>query len=86
MECCLAQGELIKLDGRKEGVTIRCASGSVWLTKEDGADYMIKAGRRMTLTPGESGLIEALCQSEIIIGSPALAGEMIRPVISLAAC
>lgn len=86
MECCLAQGELVKLDSGKEAVTIRCTTGSVWMTKGDGIDYMVNAGSRITLTVGESALVEALVPSEIRIGNPAAAGAMLRPVIGLAAC
>lgn len=86
MECCLAQGELVKLDGGKESVTVRCTTGSVWLTKGDGVDYLIGAGSRMTLDAGESGLVEALLPAEIRIGNPNVAGQMLRPVIGLAAC
>lgn len=34
MECCLAQGGLVKLEGGKETLTIRCTAGCVWLPAE----------------------------------------------------
>jgi len=86
MECCLAEGELLRLEGGKEGLVLRCTAGALWLTKGDGIDYLIPAGRRMLLAKGESALVEALEPSELRLGETASTGDMVKPVIGLAAC
>jgi quercetin dioxygenase-like cupin family protein len=60
MECCLATGELIRLNGGARGLRLRCTTGRVWLTKNDGQDYLINAGRSFELSAGENALLEAL--------------------------
>ncbi|MBC8017866.1 MAG: DUF2917 domain-containing protein [Verrucomicrobia bacterium] len=67
MECCLATGELIRLDGGALGLVLRCTTGRVWLTKNDGQDYLIKAGRSLELAAGENALIEALDPAGIFV-------------------
>jgi DUF2917 family protein len=84
MECCLATGELIRLDGGAMGLVLRCTTGRVWLTKDDGQDYLIKAGRSFELPAGENALVEALNPAGIFVletlNSPATA------IVRLAAC
>ena len=60
MECQLKNGELIRLDGGSTGLVLRCSSGALWLTKNDGQDYLIRTGRSLELSAGETALIEAL--------------------------
>jgi len=84
MECSLVQGELIKIEGGKAGLTIRCISGMVWLTRGDGMDYMIAPGRRFELARGETALAEALQPCELRLGEPS--GAALKTVIGLAAC
>ena len=60
MECCLATGELLRLDGGTMGLMLRCTTGRVWLTKDDGQDYLVRAGCSFELHAGEIALIEAL--------------------------
>lgn len=86
MEFCLAEGELIRLEGGKAGLALRCTAGTVWLTRGDGIDYLIAAGRRMVLERGESALVEALEAAELRLGETAAAGEVMKQVIALAAC
>jgi len=86
MECCLAEGELIRLDGGKEGLVLCCKSGTVWLTKGDGIDYLVQAGKSVTLAKGEYALVEALRPSEFRVARPAARGEMATPVLGLVAC
>lgn len=86
MECCLAEGELIRLDGGKEGLELCCTIGTVWLTKGDGMDYLIPAGKRLKLAKGESALVEALRPSDFRVGKPAAIGGMAKPVLGLAGC
>ena len=87
MECCLAKGELIRLDGGSNGLVLRCTSGAVWLTCGDGADYLISAGRSFELAAGRIAVSEALESAEFFLGEPALAGEVQhKAVIRLAAC
>jgi hypothetical protein len=86
MECCLAKGELVKLEGRKDGLVLRCTVGTLWLTNGDGIDYLIPTGKRTTLAKGEIALVEALEQSELHLGEPATASDMAKAVIRLAMC
>jgi hypothetical protein len=86
MELCIAAGELIKLEGGRKGLVLRCTSGLVWLTKGDGNDYLIPAGKPVTLARGESALVEALKPSELRRGEPSAASDILEPVIGLALC
>lgn len=64
MECNLAQGELIRVDGGKNGVILCCTSGTIWLTCGDGRDYLLSAGRSYTVVAHQFALAEALLASE----------------------
>jgi len=87
MECCLAKGELIRLDGGTGGLVVRCTAGAVWLTCGDGVDYLLSAGRSFELAAGRIAVSEALESAEIFLGEPAAAGDMLpKAVIRLAAC
>jgi hypothetical protein len=86
MECCLLKGELVRRDGKKGGLEVRCTSGVVWLTRGDGVDYLVGAGSRVTLGRGESALAEALQPAELHLGDASSTGQTIHPVIGLAAC
>ncbi len=85
MECCLAEGELIRLDGGTAGLVLRCTGGTVWLTCGDGADYLVSAGRSFELPAGRLAVAEALETAEFCLGEPA-ADMRHKPVIGLAAC
>lgn len=87
MECCLAEGELIRLDGGPSGLSLRCSTGTVWLTRGDAADYVIFAGTRFDLAAGQVALVEALKPAEIRLGELPVAGG-VRPAaaIGLAGC
>jgi hypothetical protein len=84
MECCFVEGELIRLDGGKTGLTLRCRSGLLWLTKGDGQDYLIADGNGFALGRGETALVEALKSSELSLGEPASVAA--KTVMGLAAC
>ncbi len=87
MECCLAQGELIRLAGEKEGVVLRCTSGTLWLTCGDGRDYLLSAGMTFEVAARQTAVAEALQPVECTLGKPLLAGTLLqRPTIRLAAC
>lgn len=87
MECTLSQGELIRLDGEKDGVIMRCGSGTIWLTCGDGRDYLLSAGKSFELAAGQVAVAEALQTAECTLGKPLLTGNSLqRPVIRLAAC
>lgn len=66
------------------GLVLRCTSGGVWLTKDDGQDYLISAGRSFRLPAGEKALVEALKPAGIYVfetrSAPAMAS------VRLAAC
>jgi hypothetical protein len=87
MECCLAQGELLRLAGEKNGVTLRCTSGVIWLTCGDGRDYLLSAGKSFLIAAGQVAVAEALQMAECTVAKPQLlSAPLQRPVIRLAAC
>jgi len=87
MECSLSQGELIRLDGEKDGVILRCTSGTIWLTCGDGRDYLLSAGNSFELAARQVAVAEALQAAECTLGKPLLArNPRQRSVIRLAAC
>ena len=87
MECCLAQGELIRLDGGKNGAVLRCTSGTVWLTCGDGRDYLLSAGKSFAISAGQVAVAEALHKAECTLAKPhSCCNTLQRPVIRLAAC
>jgi hypothetical protein len=87
MGCYLAQGELIRLDGKKDGVVLRCTSGAIWLTCGDGQDYLLSAGKSFELAAQQSAVAEALQAAECTLGKPLSDyNHMHRPLIRLAAC
>jgi hypothetical protein len=87
MECCLAEGELIRVDGEKDGVILRCSKGTIWLTCGDGRDYLISAGCSFEIASHQVAVAEALQAAECTIGkSLASRSPLERPVIRLAAC
>jgi Protein of unknown function (DUF2917) len=87
MECSLAKGELIRLDGGTGGLVLRCTGGTVWLTCGDGADYLIRAGRSFELAAHRTAVTEALESAEFCLGEALAAGDLLhRPVIGFAAC
>ncbi|MBJ6801768.1 DUF2917 domain-containing protein [Geomonas propionica] len=65
MECSLEKGELLSLTGGPFGLTLRCLTGTVWLTKGDGMDYLVRRGSGFELAKGESALAEALEAAEL---------------------
>lgn len=60
MECCLAPGELIRVDGGEAGLVLHCTSGTVWLTCGDGRDYLLSAGSRFEIAARRFAVAEAL--------------------------
>jgi len=60
MECQLKNGELIRLDGGATGQLLRCTGGQLWLTKDDGQDYVIRCGKTFDILANTTVLIEAL--------------------------
>jgi quercetin dioxygenase-like cupin family protein len=67
MECYLKSGEVIQLDGGEVGLKLRCTTGQLWLTKNDGQDYLIRTGKNFELPAGEKALIEALNPAGIFV-------------------
>lgn len=87
MECCLAQGELIRLDGKEDGVILRCTSGIIWVTCGDGRDYLLSAGKSFTIGARQSAVVEALRGAECTLGKPAVNRDHVPShAIRLAAC
>ena len=87
MECCLARGELMRVDGEKGGVVLRCTSGIIWLTSGDGRDYLLSAGKSFAVGARVVVVAEELQASECTLAKLYLySGAMQTPVIRLAAC
>jgi hypothetical protein len=87
MECYLTQGELIRVDGGKEGVTLRCSSGTVWLTCGNGVDYLLRAGKSFAVAANQVAVAEALQAAECTLVKPlSERSPVLRPAIRLAAC
>lgn len=87
MECCLAQGEVIRLDGGEDGAILRCTGGTVWLTCGDGRDYLLDAGMSFKIAARQIAVAEALRMAECNLARPLYArNTLLRPVIKLVAC
>lgn len=87
MECWLGQGELIRVDGGKEGVTLHCSSGTVWLTCGNGVDYLLHAGKSFVVAANQVAVAEALLAAECTLVKPITErSSVLRPAIRLAAC
>ena len=87
MECSLAQGELIRVGGEREGVVLRCTSGAIWVTCGDGRDYLLTAGKSFDSAAGQFVVAEALKKAECTLGKPMSARTHApAPAIRLAAC
>ena len=65
MEWSLVEGELLTLQGTKEGMMLRCLRGTVWLTRGDGRDYLLYGGSSFQLSAGVTAVIEALGEAEL---------------------
>ena len=86
MECCLGTGELIRLEGGQDGLTVRCGQGTIWLTKGDGVDYLLTPGRNLHLGKRDHAIAEALSPSQITLIKTESAGSLIAPAMTLARC
>ena len=87
MECCLAQGELIRLEGNKGGAILCCTSGTIWLTCGDGRDYLLSAGDSFKIAAHQYAVAEALQAAECILGKQMAGLNAIQhPVVRVAAC
>jgi len=87
MECFLTKGELIRLDGGKDGMLLRCVTGTMWVTCGDGADYLIYAGKSFKLSPRQVATAEALQAVEFYLDEAQATSDMFhKPVIGFAAC
>ncbi|QXE90752.1 DUF2917 domain-containing protein [Geomonas subterranea] len=75
MECLLGKGELLNLAGGAYGLTLRCLTGTIWLTKGDGRDYLVRQGSSFELSKGEPALAEALETAELQMRSAGVAEQ-----------
>lgn len=64
MKCSLGKGELFKLETASES-DLRCLKGSLWITIDDGRDYLLTDSSPIQRLRGRNALIEALEDSEI---------------------
>jgi quercetin dioxygenase-like cupin family protein len=67
MKYCLEKGELVRLDCAKEGVILRCMSGTLWVTDGDGRDYLLQAGKSFAIPTGIVAVAEALQSVECAV-------------------
>ncbi len=87
MECCLAKGELIRLDGGKRGLLLNCIVGTLWITFGDGADHLVSAGKRFEIPAGQVAVVEALVSTELRLGETMPATSRLhRPLTGFVAC
>ncbi|MDD2542653.1 MAG: DUF2917 domain-containing protein [Desulfuromonadaceae bacterium] len=87
MECYLAQGELIRVDGKKDGILLCCTSGAIWVTCGDGRDYLLSAGNSFEIAARQVAVAEALQAAECTLGTPLARRDALqKPIIRLAAC
>jgi hypothetical protein len=86
MECTIGTGDLLRLEGGLQGVKLHCLKGTIWLTKGDAADYLVRQGQEFQLAPGASALVEALSPAEIRLEAAACQRAGVRPVLILEAC
>lgn len=71
MECCLGQGELMRLNGGSNGVLLQCLEGTVWITIGDGRDYVVRQQASFEINAGVTAIAEALGPAEIRLKLPA---------------
>ena len=86
MECNLGQGDLLRLEGRTEGIVLRSLKGTVWLTKGDGVDYLVHEGCSCRLRAGETAVVEAIGSAEIRLEAVASEAVKVGPILSLVSC
>jgi quercetin dioxygenase-like cupin family protein len=87
MECSLEKGELIRLDGGKNGLVLHCMAGTLWLTTGDGRDHLIKAGSGFEVPVDKVALAEALETAEFRLGETLPADSMLhKPLTGFVAC
>ena len=86
MECSLGTGALLRLAGGSKGMRLHCLRGTVWLTKGDGVDYLVRQGQSFDLTCGDSALVEPPGSAELGLEPAAYEGAGASPVLTLAAC
>jgi len=71
MVISLESGEFLRLEPG-EDVEVRCASGRLWITREeDPADVWLEGGDRALVDPRGLTLIEAVGVTKLSIGRPA---------------
>jgi hypothetical protein len=85
MECCLGNGELMRLAGG-QGLVLRCLKGTLWLTVGDGIDYLIYEGSSFKVGAGASAIVEALGAAEMRLESEPCQGATIRPIAPRQPC
>ena len=70
----------MRLTGGRRGVTLRCLTGTIWLTIGDGADYLVQQGSSFELKKGVSALAEALGSAELRLEAASYEGTSIAPI------
>ena len=86
MECALKTGDLLRLAGGSQGMRLHCLRGTIWLTKGDGVDYLVRQGQSFNLTCRDAAVVEALGSAELRLEPGASGRAGASPVLTLAAC
>jgi hypothetical protein len=86
MECSLERGDLLRLEGGRQGTLLHCLKGTLWLTKGDGRDYLVHGGGSLRLEAGAAAVVEALRPAELRMEAAGRPAADSRSVLTLAAC
>ena len=68
----LRRGDLWRIELGRDRLPIRCLSGAVWITREGSpTDTLLPAGEACELRGRGLGLVSAVPEAEVRVGSPA---------------
>nr|WP_246525121.1 DUF2917 domain-containing protein [Geomobilimonas luticola] len=70
VEIGLDNGAVLGIDGRGQGFVLRCLAGCLWVTRGDGRDYFIKAGKTMEFGRSDSVVVEAWGEARVLFVTP----------------
>jgi hypothetical protein len=66
-------------------VVLACLNGTLWLTRGDGVDYLIRQGCRFSLEAGSVALVEGMAAAEFRL-EPAGRLSALPATLDLRAC
>ncbi len=59
-ELAMRAGDLWTTEVRGQGVDVRCLSGALWVTRDDGVDHVLQAGASLKTTLPARLIVSAL--------------------------